>query len=266
MKLKDKKIIVTGAGGGIGQAVVLKLLSKGAIIWAVDINEACLKETLKKADDTHLHVYTLDITKEQEVKKFYDIIILEETYIDGIINIAGVMHPFLDVLEIQDKEIKHVMNVNYYGTLNMVQQFLPILKNREESIIANVSSMGGLIPVPGQTIYGASKAAVKLLTEGLDVELRDTSVHVSLIIPGGVKTDITKHVGMNMEITKGSAVDKFLLTPEKCATIIVRGIQRNRFRILAGTDVKFMDFLYRVTPRLASLFMRKMIKRMIHKH
>lgn len=266
MTFKDKKIVVTGAGGGIGQEVAKRLSIEGAYVIAVDINDQGLSDTKDLIKGESIKTYHLDITDDLNVQKFYDDIINDESFIDGIINVAGIMHPFLDVKDISSKDVNRVMNVNYYGTLNMIQQFLPMLKERPESILANVSSMGGLIPVPGQTIYGASKAAVKLLTEGLDVELKDTTVHVSLIIPGGVKTSITKHIGYDMEITKGSLVDKFLLTPERCAKIIVRGIKRRRFRILAGKDVKIMDFLYRMTPRLAALMMRKMIKHMMQKH
>ncbi|OMF28233.1 SDR family NAD(P)-dependent oxidoreductase [Paenibacillus sp. FSL H8-0259] len=109
--------------------------------------------------------------------------------VDGIINNAGIIHPFLKVNELEYDKIKLVMDINFYGTLYMVKSFLPYLLKRPVVHIANVSSMGGFLPVPGQTIYGASKAAVKLLTEGLRAELKDTNVKVTLVFPGGVSTN-----------------------------------------------------------------------------
>ncbi|MEK3683510.1 SDR family NAD(P)-dependent oxidoreductase [Paenibacillus sp. FSL R10-2736] len=109
--------------------------------------------------------------------------------VDGIINNAGIIHPFLKVNELEYDKIKLVMDINFYGTLYMVKSFLPYLLKRPVAHIANVSSMGGFLPVPGQTIYGASKAAVKLLTEGLRAELKDTNVKVTLVFPGGVSTN-----------------------------------------------------------------------------
>ena len=87
--------------------------------------------------------------------------------------------------------IERVLDVNLQGTLNMVTAFLPLLLERPEAHIANVSSMGGFFPFPGQTVYGASKAAVKLLTEGLYAELLDSQVRVSVIMPGAVSTSIS---------------------------------------------------------------------------
>ena len=87
--------------------------------------------------------------------------------------------------------------------MNMIKTFIPYLSDRPEAHIANVSSMGGFLPVPGQSVYGASKAAVKIATEGLRMELIRTKIGVSLIIPGGIETDIKKNSGLeNAEITE----------------------------------------------------------------
>jgi short-subunit dehydrogenase len=83
------------------------------------------------------------------------------------------------------------MAVSFRGTVNRVEAFLPGLLTRPDAAVVNVSSMAALVPVPGQSAHGASKAAVKLFTEGLQVKLRKTSVAVSVVLPGGVDTDIT---------------------------------------------------------------------------
>src|SRR5690554_7737944 len=91
------------------------------------------------------------------------------------------------------------MDINFYGTVYVNKVFLDSLFKEDDSYLVNVSSMGGFLPVPGQTVYGASKAAVKLLTEGLYAELKDTNVSVTLVFPGAIKTDISKNSGVEME-------------------------------------------------------------------
>lgn len=153
------------------------------------------------------------------------------------------------------------MDVNFYGTLLMVKAFLPYLKKRPESVLVNISSMGGFLPVPQQTIYRASKAAVKMLTEGLQSELRKTSVHVMVVMPGGVSTRIMETAGIDTEKLMSSKIAKTyrMLSPKTAAQRIIRAIEHNRRRVLLGVDAKAMDFLYRISPRLASAIMMKML-------
>ena len=103
--------------------------------------------------------------------------------VDGIINNAGIIQPMVPVADLDYGVIQKVLNVNFYGVLYLTKAFLPHLKARPEAHIVNTSSMGGFLPVPGQTIYGASKAAVKLFTEGLWSELADTNVKVTVVFP-----------------------------------------------------------------------------------
>jgi short-subunit dehydrogenase len=121
--------------------------------------------------------------------------------------------------------------------------------------------MGGFLPVPGQTIYGASKAAVKLLTEGLHSELRDTNVHVTVVFPGAVNTNITKNSGLKMN-TQSSTENKpvKILSPVKAAEIIIDGMENNSYRVLVGSDAKFMDYIYRLNPAYAAKFIYTKMK------
>ncbi len=98
--------------------------------------------------------------------------------------------------------IERVLDVNLYGTIHVVKAFLPHLLERPVAHLANVSSMGGFLPVPGQTIYGASKAAVKLMTEGLYAELLETNVAVTFVMPGAVSTDITANSGVDVPVAR----------------------------------------------------------------
>src|ERR1700741_243417 len=145
------------------------------------------------------------------------------------------------------------MNINFYGTLYMIKTFLPHLLTRPEAHIVNTSSMGGFLPVPGQTIYGASKAAVKLLTEGLHSELSGTNVRVTVVFPGGVRTNIMSNSGLADRM--GSSSEKgaqTILSANKAAAMIIDGMEQNRYRIVVGKDAKMMDLLYRLNPAYAA--------------
>ena len=135
----------------------------------------------------------------------------------------------------------------------VVWAFLPYLLKRPEGYIANVASMGGFLPVPGQTIYGASKAAVKLYTEGLHSELRGTGVGVSIIFPGATATNIAANSGVMVEGQQDNAEMKYKTTPaDVAAKAIVEGIEAGKYRVLIGSDTKTMDFLYRLMPERAA--------------
>jgi len=149
------------------------------------------------------------------------------------------------------------MRVNFHGALQLVRAFLPLLQARPEAHIANVSSMGGFFPFPGQTIYGASKAAVKLLTEGLYAELLDTPVRVSVIMPGAVDTAITANSGVDEpDVAEGAA----RMTPaDKAARIMVRGIERDRLHIYVGPDAKAMSLAIKLAPGPAIRFVQRQL-------
>ena len=169
MKLNNTVFIVTGAGGGIGSELVLGLLARGAKVAAVDLREeslAAIRERAKEYAD-FLSTHPTDITNRKSVEQLPEAVLSAHGQIDGVINCAGIIQPFVRVNDLDYEAIERVMNVNFYGTLHMTKACLPHLLKRDEAYIANVSSMGGFLPVPGQSVYGASKAAVKPLTEGL---------------------------------------------------------------------------------------------------
>jgi short-subunit dehydrogenase len=195
-------------------------------------------------------------------------VIAGQGQIDGIMNVAGIIQPFVKVNELDYDAIERVMNVNFYGTLYTVKAFLPELLKRPEAYIVNVSSMGGFLPVPGQSVYGASKAAVKLMTEGLYAELKDTNVHVSVVFPGATATNIATNSGMKIPESTDSSSKKqeFPMLPAcECAELIVRGMEKNKLHILTGKDSKMMNMLYRLNPVFATNLIAKQMKSLLSK-
>lgn len=126
--------------------------------------------------------------------------------------------------------------------------------------------MGGFLPVPGQSLYGASKAAVKLFTEALHSELMSTNVGVTVVFPGAIGTNIAANSGVANTL-RVENVDQQrsvkTLPPSKAAEIIIDGIEQNRYRVLVGSDAAFMDFLYRLSPQRAANFIYKQMKSLL---
>lgn len=176
--------------------------------------------------------------------------------VDGLVNNAGIIQPFVPVAALGEDVMKHLVDVNFWGTVHMTRVFLPLLRTRPEAHVATVSSMGGFFPFPGQTLYGASKAAVKLFTEGLYAELADTGVRVSVIMPGAVRTSIAANSGVDMPV--GDETSAVRSTPaDKAARHIIAGLERDRFHIYVGHDARLMSLAIKVAPRQAISLVRK---------
>lgn len=263
MKVRDKVIIVTGGGSGIGRELVLHLLSKEAKVIAIDINESALQETVALVGkNTLLKTFVIDITNKASVEELVDKSIASYGFVDGIINNAGIIQPFVKLNDLSYEVIERVIKVNLYGTLYITKAFLPHLLSRPEGHIVNISSMGGFLPIPGQTIYGATKAAVKLLTEGLNSELAKTNIKVTVVFPGAFHTNIMGNSGLvtdDKPLTKPQLAR--LTSPSKAAKIIIEGMESDCYRVLVGSDSKFLDFFYRLNPKAAAAFISKKMKR-----
>ena len=260
MKLAGKTIVVTGAGSGIGQQLVLELFKRGARVAAADRSVEGLNETAKLANaDVRLSLHTFDVTDRAAAQALPDEVIAHHGHVDGVINNAGIIQPFITVNELEFDVIERMMDVNFYGVVNVTKAFLPHLLERPEAHIANVSSMGGFLPVPGQAIYGAAKAAVKLMTEALYAELLETDVGVSVVMPGAVETNIAENSGVQIEVDEDA--EKYKSTAaDKAAQIILDGIEDNDLHILVGSDARLMSLAQRIAPKAAVRLIQRQMK------
>lgn len=266
MDVAHKVVVVTGGGNGIGQQVILELLRRGARVAAVDIREESLTETTKLAGAAdRLATFVVDITDRAATDALPEKVVAAHGAIDGLINVAGIIQPFVKLNELEYDVIERVINVNLYGTIHMVKAFLPHLLARPVAHIANVSSMGGFLPVPGQTIYGASKAAVKLMTEGLYAELLDTNVGVSVVFPGAVATEITSNSGVEIPggIPNEEEMRARTTSPKEAATIILDGISEEQLQIFVGRDSRMMNVFNRVSPKRSTHLIYKQMKSLL---
>lgn len=256
MNLKRKNVIVTGAASGVGKELTKQMLQKGCNVAAIDINKDNLNK-LKEELNSNIKTYVVDMGSNDSIKKFREDYKKDYSDVDVIVNNAGIIQPFVDVEHLDDNTITKVMNVNFFGPVNLIRYFMEDLtKDSTEQYIVNVSSMGGFFPFPGQTIYGASKAALKIFTEGMYAELEKTNVRVMIVLPGAMDTNITKNSNVEVSTTKEESSFK-MLSASDGASQIINGIKKNKFKLFLGSDAKFLKFLYKINSIWAIRFINK---------
>ncbi len=258
MQIHDKVFVVTGGGNGIGREVVLALLARGALVAAVDLSEEGLDHTRALAPTAgadRLSTHVVDVTDAAAVDALPEAVRVAHGRVDGLLNVAGIIQPFVRFTELDAAQIERVLAVNLWGVIHTSKAFLPHLRERREACLVNVSSMGAFVPVPGQTIYGASKAAVKLLTEGLYAELKDTTVAVTGVYPGGTATDIAAHSGAVLpgaDASSSSDAPTSLTSAADAARQIVEAVETGAYRVVIGKDARMLDRLSRLAPKRAT--------------
>jgi butyryl-CoA dehydrogenase len=259
--LKGKIAVITGSGSGMGRALALALAQEGARLVLADKNAAGLKETLLCLKGYPVKTWTVDVSQRKEVEKFA--LNAERAWgpADIVVNNAGVNSWGL-VVDTSYETLEWMMNVNVWGVIYMTKSFLPQLLRRPESSIVNVSSALGLRGFYGQAGYSASKFAVRGFSEGLRQELKGTSVSVTVVYPGGVKTGIHKtsrnEYRLSPEAKERGRVEmeaSLKSKPDQAAKAIVRGIKFKSPRVLVGIDARLIDLLARWMPESHDFYM-----------
>ena len=204
----------------------------------------------------------LDVADEAAVNAFARDVQSAYGAVDVLINNAGVAI-YGSVMEVSTPELQWLMNINFYGVVYGVRAFLPMLLERPEATIVNMSSLFGLWGPPGQSAYSASKFAVRGYSESLRAELLRTNVRVVTVHPAGVATAIARSsriagsASAEAAEKESRAFEKFFLTmpPEEAAAIILRGIEHKHDRVLVGREAVRIDILNRLLgPRASRMF------------
>ena len=262
MSLTNKSVVViTGAASGIGRALAIRLSQESiAGIAIADVNEKELKETEKLINNQNLKITThiVNVAVEDEMRAFAEDVAKKHSRITHIINNAGVALGG-SVAEISLEDIRWLMDINFWGVVYGSKLFLPYLEHEKSAHIVNISSLFGFIAPPGQASYCASKFAVRGFTESLRHELENTNINVSLVHPGGVRTNIANdaRIGKNVPLTESQIKEKRAkenenlnrTTPTQAAEIIVSGIKTKKPRIIVGFDSRLLSFIARHFPK-----------------
>jgi len=258
--LKGGVAVVTGAASGIGRALAHRLAAEKMSLALADVDDAGLQKTAReiaeRISDKKLHVtiHLVDVSDARRMEQFASEVVQQHERVTLLINNAGVaLYGFFEEITIADFE--WLMGINFWGVVHGVRNFLPVLRHQPRAHIVNVSSIYGIIAPSGQSAYCASKFAVRGFTEVLRHELEGTSVGVSCVHPGGIRTPIAKNArigaGVHPSIRELNLArfDRHAITsPEAAADRIVRGVRRNEPRILVGPDAVRLDRLQRLLP------------------
>ncbi len=256
--LQNKVVVVTGAGSGIGRALAISAASRGASLALSDWNLEGVEETarLTRASAGRLLVRKVDVRKDDEVNRFADDVKSDMGGAHVVVNNAGVSLSD-SVGTMKREDFAWVMDINFWGVVRGTEAFLPQLRGKDEAHIVNISSIFGLIAVPRQSAYNASKFAVRGFTEALAQELEGSAVRVSTVCPGGVRTSIVSN-GRHYRTSRGEPTDTETVaaafakvagtSSEKAAEIIWNGVSKNQSRILVGPDATLVGLMLRVFP------------------
>ena len=252
--LNEKVVALTGAGSGIGRCLAIQLSQLGTHLSLADVDEEGLKQTKALlSKDIIVSTHLVDVADRGQVYAWAEETIKAHGHVDCIINNAGVAFT-ASIEEINYKDFDWVFKIVFYGVLYGTKAFLPHLKKRPDAHIVNISSVNGFIATPRNGAYACAKHAVKALNQTLQQELKNTSVNVTSVHPGGVRTNIARNSGSDdsEEIQQERIVgfDQIAGTSaEKAATIIIKSILKNRKRQLVGVDAMVIDVLSRLFPQ-----------------
>jgi NADP-dependent 3-hydroxy acid dehydrogenase YdfG len=251
---EGKVAVITGAGSGIGRALALNLAEKGAKLALSDVDTDGLAETVRRAQALGAHVKSdrLDVAEREAVLAYADAVVAHFGTVNQVYNNAGIAYDG-NVERSEFKDIERVMDVDFWGVVNGTKAFLPHVIASGDGNIVNISSLFGLVAVPGQSAYNAAKFAVRGFTEALRQEMLVAKhpVKVTCVHPGGIKTAVARNatvaVGEDAQ-TLAEFYDKYLLihSPEMAAKTIVNGVAKGHARVIIGWEAKAIDLLARI--------------------
>ena len=274
---KNKVALITGAGSGMGKYLAINLAKEGADVVICDVDESGLKETEKliKAYNVGSSSLLLDVRDKKEVEELPTKIIENHGKIDLVFNNAGVVIP-TGFLNMNEEDWNWCNDINYNSIINFSRSFLPHLMKEEETALINTSSIFGIITTPNNTVYHASKFAVRGFTESLAKEMEGSNTQIHCVYPGHIGTNIAVNAKFGDQVVKGESKEGILglngepvkdikgnqvsekeagirfrdagMDPDKAAKIILKGIKKNKKRIFVGIDAKLMEISQRIFP------------------
>jgi NADP-dependent 3-hydroxy acid dehydrogenase YdfG len=254
--LDDKVVVITGAGSGIGRALATDLAGRGARLALSDVDDAGLASTVdlaRAAGAREVRSDHLDVADRDAFAAYAAAVAGHFGRVNVVVNNAGVaLAGDLDDLEYADMD--WIMGINFWGVVHGTKEFLPHLIASGDGHIVNLSSLFGLVSMPGQSMYNAAKYAVRGLSEAVREEMLVAGhpVGVTVVHPGGIKTAIARNARYS-EREDGARSAEFFdqklakMTPERAAGIIVKGVLTDKARVLVGLDAHAMHHLAKLT-------------------
>jgi len=264
---KNKVVVITGAGSGIGRALALSFAKNGAKLALNDFKAATLNETcaLAKKEGAEVFETSFDVSNKEAVAKFAEAVVKHYGHVDVVVNNAGIGLGDYLTDEVDLNLFERVMSINFYGVLYGSHFFIPHLLKQPEAALINISSVFGLTGIGKSGAYCASKFAVHGLNQCLWNEYAETNMTVHSVHPGGINTNITQN-SLDYNTAGDTAMHdafqkEFLkLTPDYAASVIIEGIKNKKKKILIGSEASQLDFVTRFFPLWGNGYINKMIQ------
>lgn len=266
-KINGAVAVITGASSGMGQALAKQLAGYGCHLALVDVNAKGLAETAALVGTgITCTQHKVDVSDREAMETLAQQVVTQHGRVNMVFNNAGVAASGnLEVLPYEDFE--WLMGINFWGVVYGCTAFLPHMRAAGEGHIVNISSVFGLIGMPTQAAYNASKFAVRGYTEALDQELANTPIRVSCVCPGGIRTAIVRNARvpaasgtMPAKNELAGTFDKLARTSaEEAGATIVRGILKDSKRILIGADARMISLIIRLFPVAYPALLRRLM-------
>jgi NADP-dependent 3-hydroxy acid dehydrogenase YdfG len=252
---EGKVAVITGAGSGIGRALAVDLAKKGAKLALSDIDTEGLAETVGQAEALGATVKSdrLNVAEREAVLAYAEGVVAHFGEVHQVYNNAGIAYNG-DVEKSEFKDIERIIDVDFWGVVNGTKAFLPHVIASGDGHIINISSLFGLIAVPGQSAYNAAKFAVRGFTEALRQEMLIAKhpVKVTCVHPGGIKTAVARNATVANDQNAQTFAEFFdkrlaIHSPEMAAETIIDGVRKGHARVVIGWEAKALDVLARIT-------------------
>lgn len=253
--INGKTVIITGASGGLGFGIAKILIEKYSCnIIGVARNEEKIKNAIKTLNSPEKFSYYLfDVCDEVAWQNFAMDLENKGIFPDVLINNAGFMLPFAKFEKYSDKEINEIINTNFISVVKACKLFIPVLKKSPCGSIINISSSAGLCAVVGESMYCATKFAVRGFTETLQVDYKK-QLYIGGVYPGFIKTDILGRMAPK------DKENKLMMPLPKACKKIVKGITKRKKRIVFGIDGRSLGFFGRIMPKSAPSIVASVLK------
>jgi short-subunit dehydrogenase len=252
----DKVVVITGAGSGIGRALAQNFATRGARLAISDVDDAGLAETARLLEGVAVREVRsdhLDVADRAAFTAYAAAVAGHFGRVNVVVNNAGVALAG-DFEDLEYPDMEWIMGINFWGVANGSKEFLPHLIASGDGHLVNISSLFGLVSMPGQSMYNAAKYAVRGMSEAIREEMLVAGhrVGVTVVHPGGIKTAIARNARVSAKEDKAETARLFdeklaRMTPERAAEIIVAGVEKDKARVLVGIDAHAVHHLAKLT-------------------
>jgi short-subunit dehydrogenase len=253
-KFPDKRVVITGAGSGLGRALALEFAKRKWRIAIAEINKARARETadMVEREGGKALVIQCDVTKPKDLDRVLAVMLKEWNGVDILINNAGVASAgWFEKIPLEKWD--WIIGLNTNSIIHGCRSFIPYFKERKSGYIVNVASNAGIASLPEMASYNATKAAAISLTETLRIELAASDIGVTVVCPTFFKTNLMDQFTSPDERQRQLAETFFgsaQVTSEKVASHTIRSIEKNRFYVITQKDGRNMWRMKRWFPEL----------------